>query len=128
MPTKNNDSLWDREKMTISSRKLEVFLLLHITHWSVPRPSTREHDFTKPVPHEQGDRSKHPVTGNNTHLLPMNGDSNLTDRTLGNKITRECFCLWTGGENMQYRKELNGFMSFHLERTANKSGLLHEHP
>lgn len=36
----------------------------------------------------------------------MNGDSDLTDRTSRNKITRECFCLWTGAENMQYRKEL----------------------
>lgn len=41
MPTKNNDNLWDRKKMTVSSRKAVMFLLLHITHWSLPRFSTR---------------------------------------------------------------------------------------
>lgn len=74
------------KKWPFPAEELVEFLLLHITHWSVPRPSTRGPDFTRPVPHEQGDRSEHPITGNNTHLLPMNGESDLTDRTSGNNL------------------------------------------
>lgn len=45
----------------------------------------------------------------------MDGDSDLSDRTLGNKITRESFCLQTGAENMQYRKELMVLCNFILK-------------
>lgn len=71
------------EKTTVSSRKAVSF---SFTSSPGVCPGSPQHDFTRAVPHEQGDRSKHPVTGNNTHVLPMNGDSDLTDRTLGNNI------------------------------------------
>lgn len=89
IPTKINCNLWDSEKRVFSSIKPIVFFSFHITHWSLPRFSTKItllHNKLFSPWIRQAKIPEFPITDNNIHLLPMNGNSDLTDGTLRNRI------------------------------------------